>query len=222
LPNLSQQKPEEAIRRWQAAEQRLYPAVMAWPEGYERYIGLVRSVADGLGSIRTTEALVDAYVQGIDIVAGAAGSHTLPTEGIDLELAVGAGFCLRYREIVAETRREEVARSVAEARARGLQWVVIHETRPWLQSPFPPWRRMQMHLPEGTGLHEWVEESLDGAGVEYGVEVVWLDPQTGQWLPDHPIQNRRTFSDYGAWREAVDGLKARVFRSVDSARGGDG
>jgi hypothetical protein len=222
MADLSQQGPEGAIRRWQAAEQRLYPALMAWPEGYERCIALARAVADELGSVRTTESLADAYVQGANLAAAAARRHMLSTDGIDLELAAGAGFCLRYRQIAAETQREEVVRIVGEARARGQDWVVIHETRPWQQSPFPPWRRMEMHLPEGTGLHEWVEESLDGAGVEFGVEVVPLDPKTGRWLADVPILDRQVFSDYEEWRDAVDRLKAGGLRSVDSARGRGG
>jgi hypothetical protein len=207
--NPSKLKQEQAVRRWRAAEQRLYPAVFASPEGYDRLVALVRAVSDELGSVRSTEALVDAYDQGVDIAAGAARSHMLPTEGLDLDLVLGAAFCLRYREVVAETRREEIQRRVAEARDGGQEWVSLEETRAWLQSPFPPWRTMEMHLPEGTGLHSWAEESLDSEGVEYGVEVVPLDPRTGQWLVGRPALDRQTFSEYGLWQEAVDELKAR-------------
>lgn len=184
---------------------------MAWPEGYERYVALVRAVCDELGSIRSLEALVDAYDEGTDIAAGAARTRSLSIEGLDLDLAMGAAFCLRHREVVAEIRREEVRRRVDEARARGDEWVVLEEARPWLQVPFPPWRSIQMHLPDGTGLHLWVEESLDpqGDGVEYGVEVVQLNPQTGQWLTGEPIVGRQTFHEYGLWQVAVVELKAR-------------
>ena len=209
LGNSSKLKLEEAVRRWRAAEQRLYPAVVSSPEGYDRYVALVRAVTDELGSVRSTEALVDAYVDGVDIAADAARSHMLPTEGLDLDLALGAAFCLRYRELVAETRREEVQRRVSEAMAQGEEWVVIREAPPWLQSPFPPWRRLEMHLPEGNGLHTWVEESLGDEGVEYGVEVVKLDPGTGRWLSGQPVVDRQTFSEYSVWQDAVEALKAR-------------
>jgi hypothetical protein len=208
LGNSSKLKLEEAVRRWRAAEQRLYPAVVSSPEGYDRYVALVRAVTDELGSVRSTEALVDVYVDGVDLAAAAARSH-LSTEGLDLDLALGAAFCLRYRELVAETRREEVQRRVDEAVARGEEWVVIKEAPPWLQSPFPPWRRLEMHLPEGNGLHTWVEESLGDEGVEYGVEVVPLDPRTGQWVSGGSVTDRRTFSDYQVWQDAVEALKAR-------------
>jgi len=208
LGNSSKLKLEEAVRRWRAAEQRLYPAVVSSPEGYDRYVALVRAVTDELGSVRSTEALVDVYVDGVDVAAAAARSH-MSTEGLDLDLALGAAFCLRYRELVAETRREEVQRRVEEAVARGEEWVVIKEAPPWLQSPFPPWRRLEMHLPEGNGLHTWVEESLGDEGVEYGVEVVPLDPRTGQWVSGGSVTDRRTFSDYQVWQDAVEALKAR-------------
>lgn len=208
MGNSSKLKLEEAVRRWRAAEQRLYPAVVSSPEGYDRYVALVRAVTDELGSVRSTEALVDVYVDGVDVAAAAARSH-MSTEGLDLDLALGAAFCLRYRELVAETRREEVQRGVEEAVARGEEWVVIKEAPPWLQSPFPPWRRLEMHLPEGNGLHTWVEESLGDEGVEYGVEVVPLDPRTGQWVSGGSVTDRRTFSDYQVWQDAVEALKAR-------------
>ena len=204
----SKLKLDEAVRRWRAAEQRLYPAVVSSPEGYDRYVALVRAVTDELGSVRSTEALVDVYVDGVNPAAAAARSH-MSTEGLDLDLAVGAAFCLRYRELVAETRREEVQRRVEEAEARGEEWVVIKEAPPWLQSPFPPWRRLEMHLPEGNGLHTWVEESLGDVGVEYGVEVVPLDPRTGQWVSGGSVTDRRTFPDYHVWQDAVEALKAR-------------
>ncbi|MEX2552707.1 MAG: hypothetical protein WD627_06880 [Actinomycetota bacterium] len=208
MGNSSKLKLEEAVRRWRAAEQRLYPAVVSSPEGYDRYLVLVRAVTDELGSVRSTESLVDVYVDGVDLAAAAARGH-MSTEGLDLDLALGAAFCLRYRELVAETRREEVQRRVDEAVDRGEEWVVIKEAPPWLQSPFPPWRRLEMHLPEGNGLHTWVEESLGDEGVEYGVEVVPLDPRTGQWVSGGSVTDRRTFSDYRVWQDEVEALKAR-------------
>ncbi|MGH2732996.1 MAG: hypothetical protein ACRDJG_08690, partial [Actinomycetota bacterium] len=177
----------------------------------------VRAVADELGSIRSAEGLAHAHAEAIEIAT--AWRRGLSTEGLELELAAGAAFSLRYREVLAEGRREEAARRVGEARARGQAWVTVHETRSWQGSPVPPYTRVDLHLPEGTGLHVWVEESLEGAGVEYGVEVVDLDPQTGQWLTDRPIRHRRTFSEHGAWKEAVEELRARCDKSdnLDSA-----
>lgn len=216
LPNLSTLSLEEAVRGWQAAEQRLYPAAMGVPEAYERYVALVRAVADELGAVRDPQALADAYLAGVGIVAAAARRRGMSTQGLQLEMAAGAAFCIRYREIMAEGRREEVARRVQAARAGGKQWVTIHQTQPGPGGPFPPWRRLEMHLPEGTGLHIWMEESLEHSGVEYGVEVVPLDPYTGQWLAEQLVRERRTFSEHGLWSGAVEELRARCEEPVAS------
>lgn len=206
----SQLKQQEAVRRWNAAEQQLYPALLSSPAGYERYTSLVRAICDELGSIRDVEALVDAFDEGLDIAGRAAASRALPTTGLDVELVVGAAFCLRYREVLAETRRDAVKRRIDEARSRGDLWVDLEGSPPFFQLPFPPWHSIEMHLPDGTGIHSWVEESLDesGDGFEYGVEVIKLDPLTGGWLSDTPAGERQTFSDYRLWQQAIASLKA--------------
>jgi hypothetical protein len=67
-----------------------------------------------------------------------------------------------------------------------------------------------MHLPEGTGLHFWAAESLDSpSGVEFGVEVLKLDPETGAWLSEEPVEHRQTFWEYLPWEEAGQKLRAR-------------
>lgn len=202
---------QEAIRRWSEAEQKLYPALLSSPASYERHMSLVRSICDELGSVRDVEALVDAFDEGLDIAAAAADARSLPTQGLDVELAVGAAFCLRYREVLAETRRDAVIRRVEEGRARGDGWVELEGSRPFLEMPFPPWRSIEMRLSDGSGIHSWVEESLEttGGGFEYGVELIKLDPQTGGWLSDTPDEERQTFSDYQVWQQAIDSLKAR-------------
>ena len=204
-------KEQEAVRRWTAAEQQLYPALLSSPASYERHMSLVRGICDDLRSVRDIGALVDAFDEGLDIARAAAEARSLPTQGLDVELAVGAAFCLRYREVLAETRRDAVKRRVEEARARGDRWVDLEGSRPFLEMPFPPWRSIEMRLSDGTGIHSWVEESLDetGDGFEYGVEVVKLDPKTGGWLSDTPAEERQTFSDYHLWQQAIGSLKAR-------------
>lgn len=202
---------QEAVRRWSEAEQKLYPALLSSPASYERHMSLVRGICDELASVRDVGALVDAYDGGLDIAGRAADARSLPTQGLDVELAVGAAFCLRYREVLAETRRDAVKRRVHEGRARGDRWVELEGSRPFLEMPFPPWRSIEMRLSDGTGIHSWVEESLDetGDGFEYGVELIKLDPQTGGWLSDTPAEDRQTFSDYQRWQQAIDSLKAR-------------
>ena len=209
-PNGFQPRLEEALRKWTTAEQRLYPLALAWPEGFERHVALVRAVADSLGSVRTVVALVDAYVDRATITAAAAADRLLQTRGLDLELAAGAAFCMRHREITVESRQQESAERIAGAAGRGDAWVVIEETRSPTGIPYPPWRKMEMHLPEGTGLHQWVEEILEADGVEFGVELVRLDPQTGRWLAEQPVRERVVTRDFQEWKDTVARLKARA------------
>lgn len=202
---------QEAIRRWNAAEQQLYPALLSSPASYERYMSLVRGICDDLASVPSIEALVEAYDEGLDIAGAAAGARSLPTHGLDIELAAGAAFCLRYREVLAATRRDAVRSRIDEARARGDIWVDLEGSAPFLSMPFPPWRSVEMHLADGTAIHSWVQESLDeaGDGLEFGVEVIQLDPQTGGRSSDAPSSDRQTFSDHQLWLQAVEKLKTR-------------
>jgi hypothetical protein len=204
-------KQQEAIRRWNTAEQQLYPALLSSPAGFERHTSLVRGICDELGSVRDVEALVDAFDEGLDIAGRAAEALSLPTQGVDLDLVLGAAFCLRYREVLAETRRDAMKRRIDQARSQGDSWVDLEGSPPFLRMPFPPWHSVEMQLSDGTGIHAWAEESLDesGDGIEFGVEVVRLDPQTGAWLSEIPPGDRQTFSDYRLWQQAIESLKAR-------------
>ncbi len=179
--------------------------------GYDRYLALIRGIRAELECFEDVEALVDAYDGGLGIALGAAERATLPTAGLDVDLAAGAAFCLRYREVLALTRQRDIRRRLEQAREEGEGWVDLERKNPWLELPFPPWSALEMHLPEGTGLHSWVEESPDGTGdgFVYGIEVVQLDPQTGSWLQARPPGGRQTFLDYRSWQDALDLLKAR-------------
>ena len=210
MPQAFQWKLEEALRKWRTAEQRLYPLTLAWPEGFERHVSIVRAVADHLASVRTVEELLDAYDNWESITWAAVAESLMRAQGLDLELPAAAAFNMRYREITAQTRRDEIVRRIERARAGGDRWVLIEETHSPTGIPYPPWRRMEMHQPEGKGVHQWVDESLDAAGVEYGVEVVNLDPVSGRWLEDEPTTNRVISSDFDEWKAAVEELKARI------------
>ena len=55
------------VNEWQAAEERLYPILMAQSDRYELYVHLVRQVADELRFARTAQELASAYAGGSEI-----------------------------------------------------------------------------------------------------------------------------------------------------------
>jgi len=196
------------VAGWRAAEQRLYPIIMARPEMSERCLGLVRAIADDLGEADTVPALGRRSEAGASIVDGAAERTGITTEGLDLDLVAGAAFCLRYREILAQTGKRDARRRIEEARARGEPWALVYETDPRGDAPY---RRLELHLPSGAGVHAFVELDDETGAPTYRLEALPLDARTGERVEDlPPIAPRRTFEDRGEWQAAVDALRARL------------
>src|SRR5437870_2055260 len=122
------ERPEDLARRWQRAEERLYPVVLVRPEVYELSLRLVRAVADRLALCHDEEALAEAYGGAAELVARAAREEEIPTTDLDLGLVADAGFSQRRREVVVETHRAEAIRRIRAARERGELWAVLYET----------------------------------------------------------------------------------------------
>ena len=200
---------DEIVRRWRVAEERLYPVVMVRPDLYERYISVVRAVADELRAFRSLDELVAAYEQGPEVTARVVRAQIISTEGMDLALVAGAAFSLRHREIAEETNREEALQRIRAARAEGQEWTVVYETATTGPQLVPPYRRLEMRLADGVALHVFVEMDPESGGALFGVESVQLDPQTGDWVTDAPpLAPRRTFSEPESWNEAIAELRA--------------
>jgi hypothetical protein len=200
--------PPDVLLRWRAAEEQLYPVVMVRPDLYERSIEIVRSVADELRSFRTPAALLDGFGRAAEITAQVVRRESLTTEGVDLALATGAAFSLRYRELVGEVARGRAIERIRAARERGDAWVVLHESGTLEQAPAVPYRRLEMHLGDGAGLHVFVQQDPETAAPRYGVERVQLDPQTGDWLHEASgWAEPRTVSTPESWRDLIDELR---------------
>jgi hypothetical protein len=205
------QAPVELVERWNIAERHLYPVVMARPDLYERYLALVRALADDLGDLSTPEALAAAFGQAVVRVARTAARTGVPTEGLDLGVAAGAAFALRYREVKAAAARAAVAARVEEATAKGEGWVVLQEPS-GEQAPDPfasaVSSRVELHIPTGVAIHSFVELDPDTYQPRYGVEAVRLDPVSGELARDEePVPTPRTFDDPAVWEQAVTALR---------------
>ncbi|MBW3601560.1 MAG: hypothetical protein KY434_02535 [Actinobacteria bacterium] len=208
----------ELVRRWRAAEERLYTVVMVVPEHYERRIRLVRAVADELRSSSTPEELAAAYPRAPDLVATASRRLGLLPEDVgDVELVAGAAFSLRYGEVLEETHRDRAARRARTAREAGHEWVVLYETGSPETGLLAPYRRLEMHLPDGLGLHVFVEPHPETMRAVYGVEAVQLDPASGDWVADSRLPaQRQTFAAREPWVEAVADRRRRYGNSAAS------
>ncbi|MGH2659514.1 MAG: hypothetical protein ACRDHS_07565 [Actinomycetota bacterium] len=201
---------DELIAGWRAAEARLYPLVMAQPELFERYLAVVRAVADDLRSARTPQQLAEAFGSRAAILDAVVASRGFATDGLDRELVAQAAFGLRYREVVAEVQREDAVRRVRQARRAGLPWVVLRETAG--TDPFvAPYDRLEMHVPSGTGLHAFVELGPEMDRPRFGVEVLQLDPRTGDPVSDAaPPAELRTYGDRYRWEGTIEELRLRI------------
>lgn len=203
------ERPGDLTRRWQQAEERLYPVVFVRPDLYEKSLRLARAVADRLTSCHSEEDLAEAYPKAAEIVARAAAEEEIPVLDLDQGLIADAGFSLRRREVVTELHRAGAIRRIQDARQRGDRWTVLYETG----SGFPPipYRRLEMHVADGAGLHAFIEQDPDSAEPVFGVEGVQLDQATGDWVTDAPqLAERRLFASRQDWEQAVEELRGRL------------
>ncbi len=193
--------------------------IMVAPEAYETYVRLVRSIADELAPCASWDELVGAYADRMAIVQRALAEAGMSGTGFDLELATDAAFQLRHAELEDELRRAEVSGRIAELQGQA-GWVVVTETARVGETVFPPYRRLEMHLPDGTGLDATVELDLETGRPLYAVEVVQLDPATGALLGEAAESNqRRTFSEPSAWEGAIAGLRGGADSSASHPSG---
>ena len=201
----------ELVERWNEAERHLYPMVLARPDLYERYLAVVRAMADDLGELTSAGALADAFGEAVPMAARTATRVGVPTGGLDLEVAAGAAFALRYREVKVADARAAVATRVQEAAASGERWAVLQEPPGGLlPDPFAAAAssRVELHLPSGLAVHSFVELDPDTYEPRYGVEVARLDPVGGELARDEePVARPRTFDDRAAWERAVAALR---------------
>ncbi len=200
--------PDEVVRRWRAAEEQLYPVVMTRPDLYELSIQVVRAVADELRPLTTPAALLASYRDAAELVAGVIQRRDLAVEGLDLGLATDAAFHLRYREVLDEAARGQAMERARAARERGDEWVLLHESGTLSRAPAVPYRRLEMRVRDGAGLHVFVQQDPTTAGPLFGVEAVQLDPHTGDWLTEAaPWARSETFTRPEPWQRLVEELR---------------
>jgi hypothetical protein len=199
---------EELARRWQSAEERLYPIVMVRPEAYEAALVLVRAVVDALAEVAGPEELAARYEDSAQLVADAVRETAVSTGGLDLGVIAGAAFNIRYRDLLAAAQREQAKQRIRAAAGAGEEWVVLFETGRTEFAPLSPYRRLEMRVADGRGLHASIVPDPSTGDPVYAVEIVQLDPATGDWVHDaEPPAGPATYQTRSEWDRALADLR---------------
>jgi hypothetical protein len=206
--------PPQLLSDWRAAEERLYPIVMVRPDLYERSVRLVRVVADELAGCLDLPALVEAWSGAAEIVHRAASEGGLDLEGVDAGLIAGAGFSMRYRELAAGLAVSERLNRIRAAREAGDAWVRVEEIGSKETAGMMPWTWVDMHVPSGAGLRQTLEADQTTGAPRYSVEIIPLDPATGDRLqvPADVVTAEESFDDPTEWMAAVEAKRAQIER----------
>jgi hypothetical protein len=171
-----------AVAAWRRAESRVYPTVMVNADLYQQYIGVVRAVADALGSVHTEDDLVAAWYEQREIVREVVSRNAPPMLSLmDLDAVRDAAFCHRHREVTREQGKEIARSRLEQARITGADWVLLFEDVTPVGS-----QSLEMHVTSGRALHAAATLPLDASTPMFELTVVQLDPRDGAWLVDQP------------------------------------
>ena len=167
-----------ARARWRAAEDRLYPSLLADPAGYQRGIAAVQAVLAELRRRANDVSDLVGIESAPDDVVGTAcpDGVALP---VDLLVAVACG--MRDRELTAEQDHRRRQAAIDAARAAGAAWALLDG--PEDPADLVDGRRLAVHLASGTV----VEMTVDpwARGEAFGLTVTPGDTAS--------------FSDRAAW-----------------------
>jgi hypothetical protein len=204
--------PPQLLSDWRSAEERLYPVVMVRPDLYERSVRMVRAVADELAGCLDLAALVKAWGTAAEIVHRAAGGGGLDLEGLDAGLIAGAAFSMRYRELAGAAARAERLGRIRAAAEAGEAWVRVEEIGSRDTAGMVPWSWIEMHVASGAGLRQTLEADPTTGAPRYSLEVVPLDPTTGDRLPTPPdvVAVEESFDDPTEWMTAVERKRGQI------------
>jgi hypothetical protein len=204
--------PPRLLSDWKSAEERLYPVVMVRPDLYERAVTMVRVVADELAGCLDLAALVGAWGEAAEIVHRGAGEAGLDLDGLDAGLIAGAGFSMRYRELAGAAARNERLGRIQAAADAGEGWVRVEEIGSRETAGMVPWSWIEMHVRSGAGLRQTLEADQTTGAARYSLEVVALDPATGDRLPtpEDVVGVEESFHDPTEWMAAVEAKRAQI------------
>ncbi len=121
-------------------------------------------------------------------------------------------FSMRYRELAGAAARAERLGRIRAAAEAGEAWVRVEEIGSRETAGMAPWSWVEMHVGSGAGLRQTLEADQTTGAPRYTLEVVPLDPATGDRLPtpDDVVVVEESFDDPTEWMAAVEAKRAQI------------
>ena len=198
------------LTQWRSAESKLYPMVVVNPHQYEANLELVRAMTLDLSDVAKIEDLVTAYENGSERLAAAAERLGVSAPRADIgPLLIDAAFQGRYRELPGERQQAQAAGRIAAA-GKEPAWVLLAESGDDGPGAATGFRRIEMHLPDGFGIHSYTDIDANTFLPLYRIETLQLDPATGEYTGKDARPERSEFTERAEWLEALAAMKAKV------------
>jgi hypothetical protein len=181
-PDLTDPGAAGSRARWRAAEDRLYPTLIANRSTYQRALDQIQAVVEEVrrrGEDMAALLAVEADAEQV-LASACPGGVGLPTD-----LLLGVACAVRDRELTAAAERQRVERVVAAARSAGAQWASVRG--PESPAELAEGSTAALHLSSGTMVTATVDPW--SGGPPYGLQVARADgPPTS-----------RNFADRAEW-----------------------
>ena len=193
--------PAALLAEWRSAEDRLYPMVMVIPESYERVVRLVGATTVELqlacADVGSLVAEAPDVAERVRRLANESGT----ADRLDLPLIAAASCLMRYRQLAAETSRDQRRRRIADARESGSTWVTLQEGTPPSSWPPMPSATVEMHLASGQALEEMTTIDSSSGEAHFVLAEMQLDPETGELSSRREAEEE--FDDRHQWQAAI-------------------
>ena len=184
--------------------------VVVNPHQYEANLSLVRAMTDDLGDVEGVDHLVEEYQGGTDRLAAAVGRLGVAAPSPDVApLLIDAAFQGRHRELPSERQQAKAVNRMAQAGAEPA-WVNLAEAGNDGPSAATGFQRVEMRVPDGLGMHTYIDIDATTYRPLYGIEILQLDPETGEHVGTHARPERTEFTDHKEWLAAIAEIKASV------------
>ena len=201
---------EALLAQWRASEAKLYPMIVVSPHRYEANLSLVRAMTDDLSEVSRVDDLVGEYERRLELLAASVDRLEVAAPSMDVApLLIDAAFLNRYREIPGEHQQTEGARRIAEA-GDGPAWVELGKAGDDGPSAATGFQHIEMRVPDGLGMYTYIDIDATSYMPLYGIDVLQLDPTTGEQLDTSARHDRRQFMDREEWLVAIAEVRASV------------